>query len=263
MPNDLTGLRVMVTRPARQAGPLVEKLKAAGADPWLFPLLEIRPSASPELRQRLGRLERYHIAIFISRNAVIHGLAALGDTPLPATLQLATVGRGSARELEARLQKGPDICPASGSGSESLLAEPALQNLGGKRILIFRGENGRELLADTLRQRGAQVDYAEVYRRACPETSTAEFRQTLTEKPPDIILISSSEALDNLVRLAGSEQLSLLQQLPLLVIHPRQMEKARRLGFVCQPLLAHDGSDAAIIEALSRFSRPAAGASTA
>ena len=249
---DLSSLRIMVTRPSHQAGPLMEQLEAAGASPWSFPLLEITPCASPQLDRLFTQLDQYDLAIFISPNAVRYGIEAVTRRQAwPDTLPLATVGKGSAQELEARLGRGADIVPSSGSDSEALLQHSALQNVSGKHILIFRGRHGRELLADSLRARGAQVDYAEVYERHRPEVDTAPLNTALQSGSIDVILISSNEALDNLLSMVEPANLNALYQIPLVVIHPRQAERAQQLGFRYNPILAHDGSVSAIIKALT------------
>lgn len=252
MANDLTNLHVMVTRPRQQAGPLIEELEAAGANPWSFPLLEITPRTSPQLDQLISQLEQYDIAIFISPNAVRYGIDAVRQhRAWPDSLQLATIGKGSAQELESRLGRAADIVPATGNDSEALLKTPALQNINGKRILIFRGQNGRELLADTLRARGAEVDYAEVYERHRPDVDPAPLNAALQSEAIDVILITSNEALENLLSMVAAANLETLYRIPLVVIHPRQAERALQAGFRYNPILAHDGSVSAIIEALT------------
>ena len=252
MPNDLPSLRVMVTRPAQQAGPLIQQLQAAGASPWSFPLLEIVPCTSPQLDHLISHLEQYDIAIFISPNAVRYGVEAVNQRGAwPETLRLATIGKGSAQALEDRLGRAADIVPSSGSDSEALLDTSALQNVDGKQILIFRGRNGRELLANTLRARGAQVDYAEVYERHRPKVDTAPLNTALQTGALDVILITSNEALDNLLNMVEPANLNALYQIPLVVIHPRQAERAQQLGFRYNPILAQDGSVDAIIKALT------------
>jgi uroporphyrinogen-III synthase len=252
MANDLSSLRVMVTRPAQQAGPLIQQLQASGANPWSFPLLEVVPHTSPLLDQLISQLDQYDIAIFISPNAVRYGVDAVKQRRAwPNRLRLATIGKGSAQELEDQLGRPADIVPATGSDSEALLEHSALQEVAGKQVLIFRGRNGRELLAKTLRARGAQVDYAEVYERHRPDVDTAPLNTALQSGSIDVILITSNEALDNLLSMVEATNLDALYQIPLVVIHPRQAERARQVGFIYNPILAHDGSVSAIIEALT------------
>ena len=252
MPSDLSGLRIMVTRPAQQADPLMTQLEAAGAKPWLFPLLEIVPFTSAELDRHIMQLEQYDMAIFISPNAVHYGVEAVtSHQSWPVSLTLATVGTGSAHELELRLRRIPDIMPAKGNDSEALLAETAMQHVAGKRILIFRGRGGREQLAKTLRARGAEVDYAEVYERQRPTIDSGALNEALRAEAIDVIVITSREALDNLLAMVEPSCLSVLRKIQMLVIHPRQAERVRQLGFIHEPILAQDGSVNAIIKALT------------
>jgi len=110
----------MVTRPAHQAEPLCRLIEAAGGRPFRLPLLEIAPPEHPPAG--LDRLEEYHMAIFISPNAVERGIALIRERgDLPPGLQLATVGRGSAARLEKLLGRKPDICAPPPFNSEALL----------------------------------------------------------------------------------------------------------------------------------------------
>ena len=86
----------------------------------------------------------------------------------PRRLQVATVGGASVRALE-RFGITGVVAPQGRYDSESLLDLPALAAVNGRRVVIFRGEGGRELLGETLRARGAVVEYAECYRRVRPE----------------------------------------------------------------------------------------------
>lgn len=255
MGNDLAGLRVLVTRPAHRAGPLMEKLAAAGAVPLLFPLLEIRPAAGPELAALRTRLADYDLVIFISPTAVKFAAAALQDG-WPETLPLAAVGPGTAREIHRQFGRDDVLVPATGSGSEALLAAPALQQLAGQRVLLVRGAGGRDVLERELTARGATVDHAVVYHRQRP-AEAGPLNTALREQALDLILIHSSEALDNLLALTEPDLHAALREVPLLLSHPRQTERARALGLRQAPILAHEGSDAAIIDAIHRLRAPA------
>lgn len=251
---ELNGLGVLVTRPAHQAGHLCDLIAAAGGRPIRFPTLAIRDlSDSPAVDALLARLADYQLAIFISPNAVRYGLAAIArHGGLPAKLRLATVGHGSAVALEQTLGRAPDIVPTDTYDSEALLALPALLQVAGQRILILRGEGGRELLADTLRQRGASVDYAEVYRRECPAPKRAE--QDWLEKA-DIISITSSEALQNLMAMIPAQQRAQLLAKQLVVISERTALLAQQLGFHHPPIVTTRAGDEAILQAISDWTQ--------
>jgi uroporphyrinogen-III synthase len=108
--------------------------------------------------------------------------------------------------------------------SEGLLALPELQNVGGWRVLIFRGDGGRELLGDTLKARGAAVEYVTCYHRSKPQQSAGE----LLAMQPDAITVTSSEALNHLSQMQDGVP---LRDTPLFVPHPRIAELARAQGW--------------------------------
>lgn len=193
----LAGVGVLVTRPAGQAGDLVAAIEAAGGRSIAFPVIEIAPRSAQEIAADLAARADPDIVIFISRNAVEHGLAWAGDGAI------AAVGPATAAAIEAAARV-VDICPAGGFDSESLLAEPALRDVRGKTVRIIRGNGGRELLATTLRERGAHVDYLEVYARRLPDYDPAEIeavRRGLEGGEIDAIVVMSVESLHNLLAL--------------------------------------------------------------
>lgn len=251
---DLHDLGVLVTRPVHQAGHLCDLITAAGGRPIRFPTLAIRNlSTSPAVDTRLARLADFHIAIFISPNAVHFGLAAIArHGGLPAGILLATVGNGSAVALQQALGRPPDIVPRTNFDSEALLALPVLQQVAGRRILILRGEGGRELLAETLRRRGATVEYAEVYRRERPEAQ-GDSRDWLEKA--DIISITSSEALHNLLAMTPAPLQGRLLSLPLVVISERTAQLAGELGFQQPAVVTRQAGDEAILDAISDWSQ--------
>ena len=166
----LQGLRVLVTRPAGQADRLYQQIAAAGGKPVRLPAIEIRDTPDTQrVQQTLAQLERYDLAVFISVNAVEKTMEYCRFlSQWPATVKIATVGASSAGALESYgLQV--DLVPEHHFNSEALLALPELQDMTGRRVVIFRGNGGRDTLRDTLLERGAGVDYVEVYCRACPD----------------------------------------------------------------------------------------------
>jgi uroporphyrinogen-III synthase len=158
----LRGRSIVVTRPAGQADSLCAALAALGAEPLRFPLLTISPVADPAPLEAVARrLAEFELAFFVSPNAVNFALdVMLPVAPWPAELRVATVGKGSEAALAARGFTRV-IAPQSGFDSESVLALPAFQApaLTGRRVLILRGDGGRDLLGDTLSARGAIVEY--------------------------------------------------------------------------------------------------------
>lgn len=228
MEDSLAGLNIAVTRPREQAAVLAQRIEQAGGKPVLFPLLEIDPTADPQrLHALIARLPEFDLAIFISPNAVRYGMEAIRATgDLPAQLKIATVGQGSARALR-ELGIRAVIAPQDGFDSEALLALPELQQVSSWRVVIFRGNGGRELLGDTLKARGAAVEYAECYRRRKPQQDGA----ALLAAMPDAITVTSSEALGFLWEMFDAQGRERLAAVPLFVPHARIAAAAQGLGW--------------------------------
>jgi len=233
---------VVVTRPRAQADALAQAVAASGRTAVLLPLLEISPveDAAP-LRAALAELDRFALVAFVSPNAIDAAFAHIDAWP--AAVPVAIVGDGSRAALARHGVTGDAFVifsPADSahSDSEHLLQRLDLAAYAGKRVLIVRGDGGRELLADTLRAAGARVEPVAAYRRATP-VLTAELAtrlRALLAQPNDWI-ITSSEALRGLAGLVqaiddeGSEALlTKLMQQRLIVPHARIAQTARDLG---------------------------------
>lgn len=246
----LRGVRVLVTRPAHQAEPLVRLIERAGGEAVRLPTIEIVPPANSAAWQSiLDRLNDFDFAIFVSRNAVQQALPAMRTHGLPPGLRLAAVGSGTAGMLtEAGL--APALVPAGRFDSEALLELMPDSLVRGKKILIVRGEGGRELLATSLHARGAQVTLAECYRRALPPAPDAGALERMRRGEIDIMVVTSGEGLRNLVALAGDSARTRLFATPLLTVSARQAAVARELGFHAECGVAAQASDAAVLDAL-------------
>src|SRR3990167_2713583 len=235
----LAGLKIVVTRPREQAARLMQYIERSGGRALLFPLLDIAPAADQAvLREQISRLAQFDLAIFISPNAVQYGMAAMrAADDLPPALRIATVGQGSAKALR-ELGTADIIAPTENFDSEGLLALPELQNIAGWRVLIFRGDGGRELLGNTLEARGAIVEYAACYQRNKPQLDVA----ALLNDAPDAITVTSSEALDHLWQMLNGNARAVLRDTTLFVPHKRIAELAHQHGWR-QVLLTGAGDD--------------------
>ena len=247
---NLRGLGILVTRPKDQAGSLCRMIEELGGEPLKFPALEIAPPVDPgKVRGALNNVASYDILIFISVNAVTRGLGYL-DNRLPGKAKIAAIGRATARAL-AEHGFPLTIVPEHHFDSEALLEARELQSVSGQRILIFRGEGGRAFLGDSLRARGASVEYAEVYRRVCPELAV-KVEQLPWWSDLKLVTATSGEIIDNLLALFGSSGSERLLTLPLLVVSERMRDHARVLGFQ-QVILAEGPDDDSIMETLCRW----------
>lgn len=257
----LAGRGIVVTRPREQAGGLARRIEQAGGKAFIFPAIEIEnlPELGPVL-QLLDRLHEFDLAVFISANAVHKAMNLVGMRrgSWPAALRVAAIGKGSRQAL---LGHGiPEvIAPRSGADSEALLALPELEAVAGRRVVIFRGEGGRGLLADTLAERGAQVEYAECYRRGRPRAEIGPLLAVWARGEVHAVTISSAEGLANFFDVLGKLGQQWLRATPIFVPHPRVAEEAARLG-IREALVAGPGDEETLAGLVSYFGRQHNGA---
>ncbi|MGF6792332.1 fused uroporphyrinogen-III synthase HemD/membrane protein HemX [Paraburkholderia sp. 35.1] len=242
---------VVITRPAGQSRELVERLEAAGLASLDFPLIDIAPVIDDApLCAALASLERYALVVFVSPNAVDHAFARHDDI-WPHALPIGVVGPGSVQALARHGVSAPEhrvISPAAGADDEStsfdseslfaaLEAQLGAAGLEGKRVLIVRGDGGREWLSERLREAGAEVDAVAAYRRIVPEPSIGAWARVheLLAGTPHAWLLTSSEGVRNLHELAQEHltagEIEQLKHAPLVTPHPRIAQTARALGF--------------------------------
>ena len=250
----LEGRGVVVTRPAQQAAALAKLIEREGGRAFVFPVISIEDVAdASKLDSVIARLDDFDVAIFVSPNAAMRGMdAILARRGFPARIRVAAIGAGSARELK---RHGVErvIVPEARQDSEALLELPALGQLAGKRVVIFRGEGGRPLLGDTLTMRGARVTYAECYRRVKPQTDIAPLVDAWSRGEVDAVIATSSEGLRNFHEMLGDAGREALARTPLFVPHPRIAEAARQLGIESVVVTA-SGDEAIAASVVSHFS---------
>jgi uroporphyrinogen-III synthase len=195
------GPRVLLTRPQHQAGPLQDAVRQAGGDVIAFPVMDIVARDAADIDRELGARAVADIVVFVSPNAVQHGSAAARDAK-----HLAAIGAATAAALQ-QAGYSADIVPVAGFDSEALLQEAALQQVNGKTVLIVRGDGGRELLAQTLGARGAQVEYLSVYERRRHQPSAAalhELQATWRQHGMDYVIAMSVASLEFMLELLPS-----------------------------------------------------------
>ncbi|MEJ2454854.1 MAG: uroporphyrinogen-III synthase [Candidatus Thiodiazotropha sp.] len=242
---DLQGRGILITRAAHQATGLIGLVESHNGRAIPFPALEIGSSRDPEAARAL-LAQVWDLVIFISPNAVAFASELLDGAGLQSPL-IAAVGAATARAL--RESGNPaNLLPQGRYDSEGLLTLPELRQMGGRRVLIVRGEGGRPLLGDSLQARGAKVEYAEVYRRLRPEVDPASLLQRWSTQV-DVVTATSADVLDNLLAMLGSQGRELLLGTPLLVISERMAQRASAQGFG-QLLQASGADDSAVFEAL-------------
>jgi uroporphyrinogen-III synthase len=245
--------RVLITRPREQSDALAAAVRAAGGEPLLLPAIDIE--AVP-LEPTLAAITvapahpRVELVIFISGNAVRFGTPVLTHERLRGA-RVAAIGEATAQALRAA-GIAVDIVPERGFTSEDLLAHPALNapQRALRSVLIVRGEGGRDLLAETLRARGAQVALLDVYRRVCPPPPSADVRARLRQGPIQLVTATSVEIIHNLLQMLGEDARALQAQSRLIVPSDRVLAAAIDAGFRQPPVRSRSAANAALLDAM-------------
>jgi len=254
----LHGVGVLVTRPRAQARELVDLIQNKGGNAICFPVINIVPRDESAIAADAALLPRPDIALFVSRNAVAHGLSYAAGAIKGAT------GPATAAAIQAGGQT-VDIQPDRGFDSESLLEAPALQEVAGRNILIIRGEDGRELLANTLRERGATVDYLSVYERALPTCSPellAEVEAAWRGGRLHAISVMSVQTLKNLIVLLPDWCRQRMEDMPLVTPAARVIKEVLDRCPASRPVLAAGPQAAEMVEAIIETQRTDSGLAT-
>lgn len=222
--SELSGFGVLVTRPEHQADEIATAIDQAGGEAIRFPVMEIEPLEPADIQRCLDALPPPDMTIFISKNAVTYGLPFAGGDQTT----IAAIGPTTRSALESAGRQ-VDVVPAGGYDSEHLLDDPLLQDVAGKNIRIIRGDAGRELLADTLRERGARVDYLPVYNRVTRAYSSnllAGLEHRWRDGQIDCVIAMSVDSLDRLIEILPRGCRDLLARTPLVTPSVRVMQTA-------------------------------------
>jgi uroporphyrinogen-III synthase len=237
---------VLVTRPAAQSQELCARIQSQGGEGIAFPTLAIEPISAAASQQQ------YDWLIFVSANAVLHGL------PLVARgehTRIAAIGKATAAALAARDVR-VDAMPIGNATSESLLAHPAFGNINRQSVLIVKGVGGRELIQDALTQRGAQVASLEAYRRVQPAIDAArvqQLEQRWRDEGIDIVTLTSVETLDNLLAMLTETGRALLKTTPFITVSERIAQAANTKGLTGACVLSRGADDNALIGAIAAW----------
>jgi uroporphyrinogen III methyltransferase / synthase len=206
----LRGKRILVTRARTQAQTLVQAIEALGGEVVEFPTIELRPPDSfGPLDQAIRQIKTYDWLIFTSVNGVEQflnrfekldkSLAELGD------IKVAAIGPETAKRLEAA-EIQPRFVPGHYQ-AEGILETLAGETLQGKKVLIPRAAKARDILPETLRKRGAQVDVVVAYQTVLPQVDAPALCGVLREGGIDAITFTSSSTASNFAALLRGQDL--------------------------------------------------------
>jgi uroporphyrinogen-III synthase len=242
----LTGVTVLVTRPDDQAQSLCTRIAALGGEAILFPAMAIEQI---EVAVHFGACDWI---IFTSVNAVKYGLAHVSRND---AIRIAAIGKSTAAAL-AENNVTIHAVPDKDATSESLLTHPALQNVAKQRVVIVKGEGGRELLRETLSERGAEIRTLDVYRRIRPQPDSSLLREVESrwrEAGIGIVTLTSVEMLENLLSILTAEGRDLLAKTPFVTVSERIVAAARAQGLTGVGVLARGADDASVVGAIAAW----------
>ncbi len=241
----------MICRPQPEANRLADAFRAAGGDVRVLPMLIREPiTDDPAIRTQILNIDEFEHVIAVSPYAA-RLLVDWLDTwwpQHPTGIQWYGVGAGTAAELQnAGL---PTRQPDRGHTSEALLELDELQHLEHQKVLIVRGQEGRQLLPDTLQQRGARVTLLPLYSRFAPDYDGDTLNDCFNTFDPEVVVALSGETLNNLVSLSDNSGHNLKKTLVVVPVE-RIADQARAAG-LRQTCIPGSLADSAIVEAVAR-----------
>lgn len=242
----LQGMGVLITRPRAQADELVAAIESQGGDAIRLPVIEIVPRPEGLVAAEAAALPDPDIVIFVSPNAVEFGLRHARDSMTGAT------GPATAAAIRAS-GRIVDISPRVGYDSESLLSEPALSDVAGRNVLIIRGNDGREHLAESLRERGATVNYLSVYDRNLPDNGPqriAEVESAWRGGKIDAVTVMSVQSLENLIAILPDCCAEQLETTALVTPAARVIKEVLQRYPASKPVLASGPQTAQMVSAI-------------
>ncbi|NNE38602.1 MAG: uroporphyrinogen-III synthase [Gammaproteobacteria bacterium] len=252
---NLIGKNIMVLRPIQQSEGLCRRFIEAGGNVTRFPTIEIQPLDDISTDEIKDLIEWSDVIIFISRNAV-RVLEELAGS-LQAIMDNKTVyAAGSGSEEEVRSSGVVEvISPGARSGSEALLQMMGLESeaILGKKVLIVRGDYGRELLKQELESRGALVKYADIYTRVIPKVTTERVENIWQHNSPDIIVVTSNQGLFNLIKMTPDIYHDRLFATDIVTMSKRISDAAIKEGFHNKIAVAESQTDQGLYDAAVNY----------
>ena len=224
---------ILVTRPRPQGELLCQLLSKAGFATTYFPSVVIHPAVNPDkVCAHLAEITKEVIAIFVSQHAVTHLFSACGDDEVLERLLNATVIAVGQTTADTLIAKGVDqvLVPKGVSNSEAVLALPALKEVKGRSVFVFRGCRGRELIHDELKARGAVVKMITTYERKLPDVKTELLEKSWRDTPFDLVVATSLSNLENLWAMLSQEGQKCLAHSRVTVMSEKMLTWAKAHG---------------------------------
>jgi len=250
-------MQVLVPRPLPQGKNICRLIKQHGGIAIHFPVIEITgPVNLHQLRELAENPGDINLMIFVSVSAVLgvsRVLTEVGVT-IPQNIKVATVGRKTAGQCQA-CGINVDYIPTTKVSGEGLLEALKGFAMPQSRVVIFRGQSGRELLKTSLEALGASVEYIESYRRILTERSIEPLLARWKGGGVDLVVITSSSILYGLLELLGKTHSFLLKQTPIVTISDRIAKNCRQIGVTSPVTVAPTPYDSDVLFTIQNFNQ--------
>lgn len=242
--------KILLTRQSVYLGNSMSILEALDYQPVHVQTIKIEPSYNATMLAQFDDLERYTDVVFVSRNAAEVGMAIIDERGgLPASVRTMAVGAETAKQL---YRLGVDaLFPQNGHGMSELLNVKSLADLGGRKILIVRGETGLNWPAEEMTKRGAVVEQAMCYVQSLPDDVVIRLQEVF--QTPGIltgVFAHSEQSVINLIDAAGA-QADELKKAILVAGSQRICDTAKKHGWAGEVRVAESPSNKHMMIALS------------
>jgi uroporphyrinogen III methyltransferase/synthase len=219
----LYGKKILITRARDQAAVFSSSLKDLGAEVIELPTIEVvQPLSWRELDRAIDHIDSYHWLIFTSANGVNffwQRWKERNKDRLPPSLKICAIGPATAYQL---MEKGIEVhYTPKEFVAEAILKGFEKSTLKGKRILLARAKEARDVLPEGLKKMGAKVDVVETYRTVKPKGGSKRLKELLMKGRVDAITFTSSSTVNHFVELLKEEDLQkLLNHIAIACIGP-------------------------------------------
>jgi uroporphyrinogen III methyltransferase/synthase len=230
----LFGKRIVVTRAREQASEFLAVLAEFGAQCLEFPTIEVIPPASWEgLDRGIREVEGYHWLVFTSVNGVKYFFDRLetlgGDVRDLKGVKIAAIGPKTAEAVAAKGIR-TDLVPEE-YRAEAVVEAFKKEDIQGKRILLPRAREAREVLPQELKKLGAVVDVVEAYRTVKPEGDKEGIREMLQHGDIHMVTFTSSSTVNNFLDMFQSDPvLEWMDKVAVACIGPVTAKRAEEKG---------------------------------
>jgi uroporphyrinogen-III synthase len=245
----LQGLSLLNTRPSNQGELLNYEIKQLGGNVITLPLLSIRKKN--DWLNQLSSVAAYRKLLFTSQNAARIFMQSIEkkQIQLAPDACLIAIGEATAKELQ-QYSSSPVITPSS-PDSEHVLRLSQLNQIKQENILLVKGEGGRGLLEKELNCRGCKLTIFDVYKRCPSKISEEKINSLWRNNQVNIILFTSGEAIQHLVKVISTQGLVWLYQIPCIVISKRLADISDELGIKNTFIVKYEN----IVEFVLNYSR--------